>query len=159
MARLHRLREGAMPDRANEPQHYPVLERVLNSVADWVNNYRYTFGQASGLGRCDSDQVMEIANDLGVTPAELRALSAKGPGSADLLLKMLVALGVDPKALSDKEPLVMRDLQRLCTTCADKGRCSHELADGTAAAHFHEFCPNAFTLDALFADKDVAAKH
>ena len=148
-----------MPDRASEPQHYPVLERVLNSVADWVSNYRDSFGQASGLGRCDSEEVMQIANDLGVTPAELRELSAKGPGSADLLLKMLVALGVDPKAVSTKEPLVMRDLQRLCTTCGDKGRCAHELADGTAAAHFHEFCPNAFTLDALFADKDVAAKH
>lgn len=148
-----------MPDRDNEPQHYPVLERVLNSVADWVNNYRNAVGQNGGLGRCDSEQVMEIASDLGVTPAELRELSTKGPGSADLLLKMLVALGVDPKALSDKEPLVMRDLQRLCTTCADKGRCSHELADGTAAAHFHEFCPNAFTLDALFADKGLTAKH
>ena len=148
-----------MPDHANEPQHYPVLERVLNSVADWVNNYRNAVGQGGGLGRCDSEQVMQIASDLGVTPSELRELSAKGPNSADLLLKMLVALGVDPKALSDKEPLVMRDLQRLCTTCADKSRCAHELADGTAPAHFHEFCPNAFTLDALFADKSVAAKH
>lgn len=148
-----------MPDRDNEPHHYPLVEIVLNSVADWVNNYRNVVGQGGGLERCDAEQVMQIANDLGVTPGELRELSAKGPGSADLLLKMLVALGVDPKALSDKEPLVMRDLQRLCTTCADKGRCSHELADGTAAAHFHEFCPNAFTLDALFADKSVTAKH
>ena len=148
-----------MPDRASEQQHYPVLEKVLNSVADWVNNYRHAFGQAGGLGRCDSAEVLQIASDLGVTPGELRQLSTKGPGSADLLLKMLVAPGVDPKAVSEKEPLVMRDLQRLCTTCAEKSRCAHELADGTAPAHFHEFCPNAFTLDALFADKAVAAKH
>jgi len=148
-----------MPDRASDPQHYPVLEKVLNSVADWVNSYRNIFGQTDGLGRCDSAEVMQIASDLGVTPAELRELSTKGPDSADLLLKMLVALGVDPKAVSEKEPLVMRDLQRLCTACADKNRCVHELADGTAPAHFHEFCPNAFTLDALLADMRVAAKH
>ncbi len=146
-----------MPNRDSTQPHYPVLDLVLNSIADWVNNYRYTVGAGGGLGRCDRDEVAQIASDIGISAGELQELSRKGPGSADLLLKMLSALGVDPKALSDKEPLVMRDLQRLCTTCADKGRCSHELADGTAKVHFHEFCPNAFTIDALLADKDKTA--
>lgn len=148
-----------MPNRDSKQPHYPVLDMVLNSIADWVNNYRYTFGSGGGLARCDRDEVAQIASDIGISPGELQELSRKGPGSADLLLKMLAALGVDPKALNDKEPLVMRDLQRLCTTCADKGRCSHELADGTAKTHFHEFCPNAFTIDALLADKDKTAAH
>ena len=146
-----------MPNRDSTQPHYPVLDLVLNSIADWVNNYRYTVGAGGGLGRCDRDEVAQIASDIGISAGELQELSRKGPGSGDLLLKMLSALGVDPKALSDKEPLVMRDLQRLCTTCADKGRCSHELADGTAKVHFHEFCPNAFTIDALLADKDKTA--
>ncbi len=146
-----------MPNRDSTQPHYPVLDLVLNSIADWVNNYRYTVGAGGGLGRCDRDEVAQIASDIGISAGELQELSRKGPGSADLLLKMLSALGVDPKALSDKEPLVMRDLQRLCTTCADKGRCSHELADGTAKVHFHEFCPNAFTIDSLLANKDKTA--
>ena len=64
--------------------------------------------------------------------------------------KMLIALRVDPHALVSTDPAVMRDLQRLCVVCSQKGRCEHELAKGTASEHFREFCPNAFTLDALF---------
>ena len=148
-------------DSKSESQqpHYPVLDMVLNSIADWVNNYRSSVGPDRDLSRCSSDEVMQIAHDLAISPGELRELSSRGPGSADLLQKMLQALGVDPKALVNKDPLVMRDLQRLCTTCGHKGRCAHELADGTAKNHFHEFCPNAFTLDALFADKDKTAAH
>ena len=148
-----------MPDREQQQPHFPVLDMVLNSIADWVNNYRNTLGHGSGLSHCDHDEVMQIASDLGVSPGELRDLSSKGPGSADLVQKMLLALGIDAKALSQSDPLVMRDLQRLCTTCGDKGRCTHELADGTAQANFHEFCPNAFTLDALFADKNKSTTH
>ena len=146
-----------MPNRDDAHPHYPVLDMVLNSIADWVNNYRNA--ASGGLSHCDRDEVAQIANDIGMSPGELRELSTRGPGAADLVQKMLVALGVDPMVLADKNPLVMRDLQRLCSNCGDKGRCAHELADGTAAAHFHEFCPNAFTLEALFADKDKAAAH
>ena len=138
-----------MPDSDKQQPHFPVLDTMLNSFADWVNNCRSTMGHGAGLARCDRNELMKIAQDLGVSPGELRTLSSRGPEAADLVQKMLQALGVDPKALSQTDPLVMRDLQRLCTTCADKGRCAHELAEGTAAAHFHEFCPNAFTLEAL----------
>ncbi|MDO8877440.1 MAG: DUF6455 family protein [Pseudolabrys sp.] len=144
--------------KSDSREHYPVLELVLNSIADWVNNHRASSGSDGGLSRCDREEIMQIASDLGVSADELRELSSKGPGSADLAKKMLVALGVDPQALIVKDPLVMRDIQRLCTTCRDKARCMHELADGTAAAHFHEFCPNAFTLDALLAGNAEAAK-
>jgi hypothetical protein len=44
----------------------------------------------------------------------------------------------------------MRDLQRLCTICTDKGHCVQELPNGTATENLRHFCPNAFTLDALF---------
>ena len=92
---------------------------------------------------------MRIARDLGVSPSELRELASKGPGAADQLQKMLVVLDVDPKALADTNLPFMRDLQRVCIACGDKHRCEHELAGGTAAEHFREFCPNTVTLDAL----------
>ncbi|MCF8475633.1 MAG: DUF6455 family protein, partial [Pseudolabrys sp.] len=109
--------------------------------------------------RCERDDVMEIAKDLGVSAGDLREMMSKGPGAADLLKKMLVALGVDGKTLAMAKPLVLRDLQRLCATCGNKKRCAHELADGTAAAHFQEFCPNAFTLAALFEETNRKAVH
>jgi hypothetical protein len=86
-------------------------------------------------------------------------LAAKGSGSADILKKMLIALSVDPQALAKADPAVMRDLQRLCILCSHKGRRRHELARGTAAEHFREFCPNAYTLDALFKEKEQPYRH
>jgi hypothetical protein len=151
--------EGAMPNRDNRQPSYPLVEVVLNAIADWVNKYRNTIGLANELGQCDPDEVMRIARDLGVSPSQLRELASKGPGAADQLQKMLVALDVDPKALADTDPLIMRDLQRVCIACNDKTRCEHELADGTAAEHFREFCPNTVTLDALFNRQGRPSRH
>jgi hypothetical protein len=151
--------EGAMPNRYNQQPSHPVVDVILNAIADWVNKYRNTIGLANDLGQCDPDEVMRIARDLGVSPSQLRELASKGPGAADQLQKMLVALDVDPKALADTDPLIMRDLQRVCIACSDKKLCEHKLADGTAAAHFREFCPNAVTLDALFSLQGRPSRH
>ncbi len=128
---------------------YPALDMVLNAIANWVKKYRHATGLRDELARCGADEVARAAHDLGVSPRELVQLASKGPGAADLLLKMLSALGVDPKALSFDDPATMRDLQRLCISCSHKGECSHQLAAGTAGQNYHDFCPNAFTLDAL----------
>jgi len=138
-----------MSNTENQQQNVPKVEYILNAIANWVNRYRDRFGIGDDLGRCAPDEVMRIARDLGASPVELREFVRKGPGSADLLQKMLIALKVNPDSLTSNELGVMRDLQRLCTMCVNKKRCAHELADGTAAEHFHEFCPNALTLDAL----------
>jgi hypothetical protein len=66
---------------------------------------------------------------------------------------MLPALGIDPRTLAESDPLVMRDLQRLCVACGTKNRCRHELDDLTASEHYHDFCPNAVTLDALLKER------
>jgi hypothetical protein len=152
-------KEGAMPHRDIQQPSYPVVETLLNSIAGWVNRYREVLGRTNDLGQCSRDEVMQIAKDLGVSAIELRELVSKGPHAADLVQKMLVALNVDPKAIANSNPLVMRDLQRLCITCTDKKRCASELAKGTAAEHFREFCPNALTLDALFTEEDRPVKH
>jgi hypothetical protein len=141
--------EGTM--RNTDTQRPAKAEFILGAIADWINSYRSRAGLQAAFGRCTPDDVKQIAKDLGVPAPELRALASKGPHAADLLEKMLLALGVDPAAIVKTDPATMRDLQRLCSACAAKGRCQRELNDGTAAAHFHEFCPNAFTLDALLA--------
>lgn len=148
-----------MPNPDSPPMSYPAVEMVLGAIADWVNKFRHATGRHDEFGRCDAEEVTRIAHDLGLPRGELRSLASKSPGSADLLQKMLVALQVDAKDLSRREPGVIQDLQRLCVSCSDKNRCVHELAAGTAAAHYHEFCPNAYTLDALLEEKTEAAKH
>jgi len=134
-----------MSNSENQSPSTPVVEVVLDSIADWVSKYRDKISLYTQFERCGRDEVMRVAKELGVTRNELLELARKGPGSADLLHKMLIALGVDPKP----DPRIMNDLERLCITCSQKKRCEHELANGTAGAHFREFCPNAFTLDAL----------
>ena len=149
-----------MPNRDTAQPNYPAVEFVLNSIADWVSRYRAATGCTGDFGSCSPEEVNQIARDLGVSTKELRELASKGPHAADLVQKMLMALNVDPKVIAKSNPLVMRDLQRLCINCTDKKRCASELKNGTAAEHFHEFCPNALTLDALFDEKELQlAKH
>ncbi len=148
-----------MASPGTQQRHHPTIEFVLGAISDWINKYRQATGRHDEFGQCDPAEVTRMASDLGVPVSELRTLANKGSASADLLQKMLAALKVDAKDLERCEPSVMRDLQRLCVACGNKRQCQHELANGTAAEHFHEFCPNAFTLDALFDEKAAAAKH
>ena len=145
--------EGAMPGLKHELPHAHYVKDMFGGIADWVSKYRQNFGRSDQLGQCTPDEVALIARELKLTPGELQELARKGPNAADLVLKMLVALHVDPSVLENTNPHVMQDLQRLCTTCGAKRQCEHALANGTAGEHFREFCPNAFTLDALLSGR------
>ena len=148
-----------MPGSDIQRPSYPTVDFVVNAIADWVNKYRSAHTLRDGLGECSPRDVMRIAADIGVPAGELRALAAKGPGAADLLEKLLLKLHVDPAQLAKTNPAIMRDLQRVCVVCGHKERCQHELSDDTAAEHYREYCPNAFTLDALFKQKADSARH
>ena len=117
-----------MTSRTDEQPTYPFVEAIIDSIADWVKKYRYAAGLRDDLARCGPEEVARVARDLGVSPGELVCLARKGPHAADQLKKLLLALGVDPKKLASEEPAMMRDLQRICTTCGYKRRCEHELA-------------------------------
>lgn len=142
-----------MADAFQESAGYQRIEPILDAIANWVKRYRYHAGLRHDLAACGPEEVARTAQDLGVSPAELVRLAEKGPDAADELQQLLRALGVDGKKLAKDDPMVMRDLQRLCISCADKTRCRHELDAGTAASHYHEFCPNAVTFDAMFQGK------
>jgi len=146
-----------MAGTSGEKYTYPTLEPILNAIAGWVKRYRYAAGLRNELAYCGPEEVANTARELGVSSDELYRLAKKGPHAADLLQKMLIALGADPKVLAVQDPIAMRDLQRLCIMCNHKKQCRHELAARTAAKNYHDFCPNAFTLDALFKDRPHGA--
>jgi hypothetical protein len=50
------------------------------------------------------------------------------------------------------EPQVVRDLERVCTLCTSKRRCSRDFAKGRSASSWQAYCPNTMTLRALTAD-------
>ena len=147
-----------MINRENRIPNNPLVETAVKAIAAWVSIYRNALGLNNEFGMCGPDEVMRMAQEIGLTPSQLRELS-KGHGNANLLKSMLVALHVDPKVIADMDPLVMRELKWLCITCSNKKRCENELAKGTAAEHFREFCPNAVSLDELFDQKGQQSSH
>ena len=138
-----------MSGRAADVSRYPSVEFVLHVVAGWIDRFRMMNGMHNELGKCSPEETRQIAKDLGIPVEDLRHLVTMGPGAADGLPKMLSALSMDARALEDADPAAMRDLQRTCVFCNHKNLCQRELAAGTAARHFRQFCPNAQTLDAL----------
>ena len=47
------------------------------------------------------------------------------------------------------EPLVLRDMERVCAMCNHKRECDRDLDAGTAAEHYEDYCLNAPTIDRL----------
>jgi hypothetical protein len=115
-------------------QDYPRVTAVLDVVADWVK-HRRTHGH--NLDRLPDAEVAKIAGDLGLSPADLRALDRLADQPLQLP-QMLEALHVDANALSRAQPLIVRDLERVCALCDAKKRCARELAAGDAAVTFED---------------------
>jgi hypothetical protein len=51
--------------------------------------------------------------------------------------------------LSRTEPLVLRDMARVCALCRQKTRCDRDLDAGTSPEHYAGYCLNASTVDGL----------
>lgn len=140
---------------SENPPHpdYESLQSLFSSLAQWAKRSRETLESSRGLANCGPDEAARIAHDLKLHPKELAMLAKKGPHAADLVCKMLAALGIDASDLERDDPATMRDLQRLCAMCADKRQCQYDLANGITAPNFRDYCPNAYTLDALLEAK------
>lgn len=147
-----------MSDQVQLPS-YPLIESAIDAVAGWVNRHRSATRSGDTFAQCSPADTAQIATDLGLPLGEAAAIVHGRPGGTDLLRKMLPALHLDAREVAAAHPGVMRDLERLCIGCAHKKRCAHEMDAGTAASHYRDFCPNAFTLDALFAGAMAAKPH
>jgi len=144
-----------MSERRDTHPEYESLNAVFGAIAQWMTRYRYARGLRNEMMECGPDDVARIARELGIGQSELASLAGKGQNAAELLQKLLVALGVDAKGLAHDDPLVMRDLQRLCITCGAKRQCAHDLEVGVMAENFRDYCPNAYTLQALLKGKQA----
>jgi hypothetical protein len=110
------------------------------------------------LDRCGSAEVERIARDLGVGGTDLSILAGKWPDAADLLYSRMNEVKLDRKEITQNDPQVMRDLQRVCTVCGSKWKCEHELAKNRADPAWQKYCPNATTLLALAAERAAKAR-
>ncbi|MDB5582045.1 MAG: hypothetical protein JWR80_7221 [Bradyrhizobium sp.] len=124
---------------------FPRVEALINTFADWLRHRR----ELSEIHQMDKTDFYRIASDLRVSPGVLDLLVHQGPHAADELPKLLKALGIDEADLARSEPLVLRDMERVCAMCASKRQCDRDLAAGTSAGHYEEYCRNAPTIDGL----------
>lgn len=122
---------------------------TIMKFSSWLADYRRARASRHEFSTLNPADVAMVARDSGLEPSQLRALSKAGPGGADLLPRMLAALGIDQNTLKTMHVYAARDLQATCSLCANKSRCRRSLAAGTAVTAYREFCPNAATLGAF----------
>jgi hypothetical protein len=135
---------------------YQPLQSTLTAISRWLRSYWKGRASIRELQSCTKEDLAGMARELGMSSRELLILAQTGPAELTHLNRLLAALGIDSQKLED--PLIMRDLQRLCTTCRYKRQCESDLLNGKAQSNFGDYCPNAFTLDTLLADADVKTK-
>jgi Family of unknown function (DUF6455) len=124
---------------------YPIVDQFIDVFGNWLKHRR----AIREIRDLNSGEFASIAHDLSITPADLDTLVRQGPHAADELPKLLKALGIDEKALSRTQPLVLRDMARVCTLCRQKPQCDRDLDAGTSPEHYADYCLNASTIDAL----------
>jgi transcriptional regulator with XRE-family HTH domain len=124
---------------------YPVFDNLITTFGDWLRHRR----ELNELRQLNTSEFERIATELRVSPGDLNELVRQGPHAADELPKLLKILGIDEEALARTQPMVLRDMERVCALCAHKGECDRDLAAGTSAEHYEGYCLNASTIETL----------
>jgi hypothetical protein len=132
------------------PQPQPVLcnPGLLGRVLDWVRARASINNEIATLSR---EELRRMASDLSLAESDLLALSTGGHDNTVLMERMMRARGLDADQMRNALGTWLRDVERVCTQCQNTGRCRRELDAETAAAHCHQYCPNAATFDELAA--------
>jgi hypothetical protein len=134
-------------ERAMTPsiKSYPLVDKVIDVFGDWLKHRR----EIREMRELDTGEFTRIAHELCLTPGELDTFVRQGPHATDELPKLLKALGIDEKALARSQPLVLRDMERVCASCVRKAQCDRDLDAGTSDQNYEKYCLNASTIDLL----------
>ncbi len=124
---------------------HSVVDRLTQTFCDWLRHRR----ELSELRQLNSPEFDRIASDLQISPADLNELVRHGPHAADELPILLKAVGIDRDDLARIEPMVLHDMERVCALCHHKRECDRDLAAGTSAEHYQDYCLNASTIAEL----------
>jgi len=116
-----------------------IFARLAQRFNDWLNHRR----ELNEMRQLSSVEFDRVAADLQLSPADLNELVNQGPHAADELPKLLAALGIKGDDLARIEPAVLHDMERVCAMCNHKRECDHDLAAGTSADNYKEYCLNA----------------
>jgi hypothetical protein len=130
----------------------------VRRLAHWWRSWNGSRRAMADLDNCGSAEMERIARDVGVSGADLSILAGKWPDAADFLYRRMNEIKLDRMEITQADPQVMRDLQRVCTVCGSKRRCEHALAKNPSDPAWQKYCPNATTLLALAAERAAKAR-
>jgi hypothetical protein len=121
---------------------HAAVDALLSRLRDW-------WQREDELSRLDPEEVGRVAADLGMSASALKDLAARGPDAANLLYERMRALGLSRADVDHGAQGVMRDLQRTCACCNEKGICEKDLVKHPDDPAWKSYCPNAVTLESL----------
>jgi hypothetical protein len=101
------------------------------------------------LAACPPNELRRIASDLGLSGNDLRQFCRSDHGATELMPLRLQLLGLDPEFVRRDEPILFRDLARVCASCQSSRRCARDLANGEVQAGMSTYCLNGPSIDHL----------
>jgi len=131
-----------MSSKTIEARDWPALEHFIGPIAEWWRRRAAIRENLTDLNAFGPEDMARMAQDVGISASDLRALATHCTDAADLLDRRLAALGIDSGQLAQAGLAELRDMQRLCTTCQSKGRCAHDLVDDPDDPVWRQYCPN-----------------
>jgi hypothetical protein len=121
---------------------HTAVETLLARVRDW-------WRAQNELTNVDPKELGRVAGDLGMSTKDLKDLVARGPKATDLLYERMRALGLSKADVDHAAHGIMRDLEKTCACCNEKGTCEKDLEKHPDDPVWESYCPNAVTLDSL----------
>ena len=127
-----------------------VVGTLLSRLRDWWRTQ-------DQLGLLDSQELGRVAWDLGLSEDALRDLVARGPDAVHLLYERMQVLGLSKADVDLAAHGVLRELQKTCALCNEKGMCEKDLARRPDDPVWKSYCSNAVTLETLMKLKEGAS--
>ena len=115
----------------------------------WWHEARDRWRRMGELSQMEPHELNRLAGELGMTSEELYRTAQMPAGQTLLLERRLAALDLTPEGIRALSPLLLADLQRTCSACAEKSRCAADMEESALAAGWESYCPNAGTLATL----------
>lgn len=125
--------------------HPSTMSRVL----DWWIATRDRWARMAELHALPPEELQRVASDFGVSTSELLEASGRSDRTQGLLEKRLAALNLDPEEIWKLSPMLLRDLQRTCSSCSERQRCTDDMELSALAPGWESYCPNSGTLRTL----------
>jgi len=120
---------------------------AYGSVGVLLAHLRERWKAREELAKIDPNELANIARDLGMTQADLEMLVERGPDAAKLLYERMRLLGLTPDDVEHISNGLMRDLEKACVCCNEKGICEKDVTKRPDDPLWKDYCPNALELE------------